>query len=343
MRNETRVKFDQYLSRQAELNHVPVSTVTKMFSVDPSVTQVIENRIQESSDFLNRINISPVSEQEGEKLGLGVDDPIASTTDTLVGAREPAMVGSIDSTKYRCEQTNSDTAIRYARLDMWGKFKDFQTRITNQIVQRRGLDRVMIGLNGTTRAATSNKALNPLLQDVNVGWLEKYRLESPQRVLTGKTITSRDQNNAIIAVGDYGNLDSMAYDGVNSFIDPWFQDDTGLIVICGRNLLADRYFPILNTLSLTNPNAEALAGQVLLSQHQIGGMPTYRVPYFPPNAMLITRFDNLSIYWQEGTHRRMIQDEPSRDRIVTYESSNDAYVVEDYGCGCLLENITAAV
>ncbi|MBL5864424.1 phage major capsid protein, P2 family [Serratia fonticola] len=342
MKNETRVKFDQYLSRQAELNHVSVGSVMAKFSVDPSITQTLENRIQESSEFLTRINISPVSEQEGEKLGLGVDDPIASTTDTTVERRQPASVESLDSGKYRCEQTNSDTFIRYARLDAWAKFKDFQARVTNQIVKRRGLDRIMIGLNGVTRAAKSNKAQNPLLQDVNVGWLQKYRLESPQRVLAGKTITSRDQDNAIIATGDYGNLDALAYDAVNSLIDPWFQDDTDLVVICGRNLLSDRYFPILNTLSKTNPNTEALAGKVLLSQQQIGAMPTYRVPYFPPNAMLITRFDNLSIYWQEDTHRRMIKDEPEWDRIATYESSNDAYVVEDYGCGCLIEDITPA-
>ncbi|WP_337263337.1 MULTISPECIES: phage major capsid protein, P2 family [unclassified Serratia (in: enterobacteria)] len=342
MRNETRVQFDKYLSRQAELNHIPVSSVTAKFSVDPSITQTLENRIQESSEFLTRINISSVSEQEGEKLGLGIDGPIASTTDTTVERRQPASVDNLDSGKYRCEQTNSDTFIRYARLDAFAKFKDFQARVTNQIIKRRGLDRIMIGLNGVSRAAKSNKAQNPLLQDVNIGWLQKYRLYSPQRVLAGKTVTSRDEDNNIIAKGDYGNLDALAYDAVNSLIDPWFQDDTGLIVICGRNLLSDKYFPILNTLSKTNPNSEALAGQVLLSQQQIGAMPTYRVPYFPPNAMLITRFDNLSIYWQEDTHRRMIRDEPEWDRIATYESSNDAYVVEDYGCGCLIEDITPA-
>ncbi len=28
-----------------------------------------------------------------------------------------------------------------------------------------------------------------------------------------------------------------------------------------------------------------------------------------------------------------------KNRIENYESSNDAYVVEDYGLGCLIENI----
>ena len=38
--------------------------------------------------------------------------------------------------------------------------------------------------------------------------------------------------------------------------------------------------------------------------------------------------------------RRYLKEEPEWNRISNYESSNDAYVVEDYGLGCLLENIT---
>lgn len=68
-------------------------------------------------------------------------------------------------------------------------------------------------------------------------------------------------------------------------------------------------------------------------------MPAARVPYFPDNAILITRFDNLSIYFQEGARRRRVEDVPKRDRIENYESSNDAYVIEDLGLAALVENI----
>jgi len=57
-----------------------------------------------------------------------------------------------------------------------------------------------------------------------------------------------------------------------------------------------------------------------------------RAPFFPPNALLITRLDNLSIYWQEDTRRRSVIDNPKRDRIENFESVNEAYVVEDYRC-----------
>jgi len=55
--------------------------------------------------------------------------------------------------------------------------------------------------------------------------------------------------------------------------------------------------------------------------------------------MLITRLDNLSIYVQDDTRRRSIIDNPKRDRVENLESVNEAYVVEDYDCTCLIENI----
>jgi Phage major capsid protein, P2 family len=80
---------------------------------------------------------------------------------------------------------------------------------------------------------------------------------------------------------------------------------------------------------------------MIVSQKRIGGLPAVSVPYFPANAMMVQRLDNLSIYWQEGARRRTIVDNAKRDRIENFESSNDAYVVEDFGAGCMVENITA--
>ena len=66
------------------------------------------------------------------------------------------------------------------------------------------------------------------------------------------------------------------------------------------------------------------------------------MPFFPDNALLITTYDNLSIYWQEGARRRRMEDNPKRDRVENYESSNDAYVVENTGMAAMVENIEIA-
>lgn len=331
MKKNTRKAFDNYAARLAQLNDT--GSVGQTFSVDPSIQQKLESKMQESSEFLSKINIIGVAEQEGEKLGLGISGPIAGRTNTSAGDRQTRDLTGISSQKYRCEKTNFDTHIGYQKLDAWAKFPDFQTRIASAILARQALDRMVIGFNGISIAADTNIATSPLLQDVNKGWLQHFREQAPERVLDEVVPTSGKVK--IGDAGDYKNLDAAVADGIN-MLDPWYQEDTGLVCIVGRKLLNDKYFPLINT---KQAPSETLAADIIISQKRIGGLPAVRVPYFPDNAILITRFDNLSIYWQEGGRRRRVVDEAKRDRIENYESSNDAYVVEDFGLGAVIENI----
>jgi P2 family phage major capsid protein len=334
MQNPTRLLFNTYLKAIAELN--AITDPTKKFAVSQPVQQTLEKHLQESSAFLNSINVAPVTQQMGEKLGLGVGGPIAGTTDTKVKARETVDPTDIDANGYFCSQTNFDSHIPYAKLDMWAQFPNFQTLIRDLIVTRQALDRIMIGFNGTKRAATSDRAQNPLLQDVNKGWLQQYRENAPQRVLSKGEI---DGKVTIGADGDYKNLDAAVYDARTSLIDPWHRQDTQLVAILGDALMKDKYFPIVNS---DNKPTEQIAADLIISQKRVGGIPAVTVPYFPANGVLVTRLDNLSLYYQAGGRRRTIVENASRDRIENFESSNDAYVVEDFGAGCLIENIELA-
>lgn len=335
MKNTTRVAFDAYVARQAELNGVPVSAVGSKFSVEPSVQQTLENKIQESSAFLSKINIIQVDDQEGEKIGLGVSGPIASRTNTSEKAREPRSLHQLDSNNYCCEKTNFDWFLTYHQLDVWAKFPDFQLRVTQALAQRIALDRIMIGFNGKSVAAQTNPEVNTLLQDVNKGWLQHIREGAPQRNMTE---TEGGNGKVIVNSGGagYKNLDALVEDAVSNLLDPWFSDDTELVVICGRKLISSKYFAITNN---ADKATEKVANGLLKAQKVIGGLPAIRVPYMPEDAILITRFDNLSIYQQAGAMRRSIIDNPARDRIDSFISSNDAYVVEDLGAAALIENI----
>ncbi|MCL1861838.1 MAG: phage major capsid protein, P2 family [Proteobacteria bacterium] len=336
MRNESRIQFDAYMARIAELNHV--ANAATRFSVEPSVQQTLEQKIQESSEFLGRINNVGVIEQQGEKIGLGIGSTIANTVDTRLPEkrRVPFDPTALASNKYECTQTNFDTALRYAKIDSWAKFPDFQNKLRDAIIKRQALDIITIGFNGVSRADTSNREANPLLQDVNKGWLQHIREDAPARVM------SDGAEEGVLHVydgGDYANLDALVFDAVNELIDPWYREDTELVVVLGRGLFADKYFPLINT---TQPPSETLALDLLVSQKRVGGLQTVRAPYFPDGTILITRLDNLSRYYQEGARRRHIKDNPEKDQIENYESSNDAYVVEDYGCAALIENIVTA-
>jgi P2 family phage major capsid protein len=326
MRNETRVLFNEYVQDMAKLNGVPDATVK--FNVSPSIQQKIEAKQTESSAFLGKINMVPVDEQQGEKLGLGVGAPIASTTDTSVKDRETADLVDMDGNAYICTQTNSDTHIGYNKLDMWAKFPNFQTLIQQAIVKRQALDRICVGFNGKSREASSDRAANPLLQDVNKGWLQKL-------MATGKTAGKV----TIGANGDYANLDALVYDMLNSLLDAWHVESPDLVVMVGRGLMADKYFPLINQAA---PATEQLAGDIVISQKRMGGLPAASVPFFPAGTVAITSYDNLSIYFQNGARRRTIVDNAKRDRIEDYNSSNDAFVIEDLGKACMAENIVLA-
>jgi len=333
MRTETRTQFNQFTRRVAELNNVDAATLS--FSVEPTVQQTMEQRIQESSAFLSSINMPGVIDLKGEKIGVGVNGTIAGRTDTSGDAeRVPADVTALDSHGFECVQTNYDTAIPYARLDAWARQKNFQTVLRDAIIKRQALDRIMIGLNGTSIAKTTNRAANPLLQDVNKGWLQKYREHAAKRVMAkGKT-------DGVVKVGgadrDYANLDALVMDVVSNLIDPWHQQDPGLVVVLGRNLVHDKYFPIIDKDSAPT---EQLAADLVLGTKRIGGLQPVIVPFMPADALIVTSLDNLSLYWQIGGRRRYIEEQPAKNRVANFESSNDDYVVEDYGRGAVVENI----
>ncbi|MXO73569.1 phage major capsid protein, P2 family [Alteraurantiacibacter buctensis] len=367
MRKETRALFNAYVSQIALLNGLEAGDANTKFAVAPVVEQTLEEKIKHSSEFLELINVEPVTQQKGEVLGLGVTRTMAGRTDTSgAGVRNPT--DPTDSSKLReyiCEKTDFDWSQSYALMDAWRHKPDFQTKIRDAILKQQGRDRIMIGWNGTSVAATTDRVANPLLQDVNIGWLHKIRTLAAAQVFNDGSLTVETDgtNNAALkaiyvkpgvelfdanaehdevggsahAVADYASLDALVLDA-KRLLPEWHRGDTELVVIVGHDLVDDKYFTIAQETGATATEVEA-TDRILRSTKQLGGLQAVRVPFFPANAVLITRLDNLSIYWQEETRRRMLKDEPEKNRIANYESVNEAYVVEDYELTVLVENI----
>lgn len=363
MHRDTRVLFTAYVSQIALLNGVSAHEVTSTkFAVAPTVEQKLEEVIKQSSEFLGLINITPVIQQSGDKVGLGTTRTIAGRTNTAAGNRRTPTDPTDTSLKdqYFCRQTNFDTALKYSKIDAWRHKPEFQTIIRDSIAKQVGRDRIMIGWHGTSAAVATDRIANPLLQDVNFGWLYKLRTNAPAQVLDDGDLTVYDDgtnnpgveaiyvkpgvdlydesaDNAATADADYASLDALVLDA-KSLIPEWLRGDTGLVVIVGHDLVDEKYFNIAQTTGATATEVEA-TDRILRSDKQLGGLPAVRVPFFPADAILITRLDNLSIYFQEGTRRRMVKDEPALDQIENYESVNEDYVVEDYELCSLVENI----
>ncbi len=340
MRKETRFKFNQYMSRIAELNGVEVADLNKKFNVEPSVTQTLFDKIQQSSSFLKLINMVTVGELTEEKVGIDVTGTIASNADTANGVeRQTADFSKLDAYRYFCNPVNFDYHLTYNKLDLWARYQDFQIRIRNAIIKRQALDYITIGFNGVSRAATSDRKQNPLLQDVAVGWLQKYRNDAPERVMS--SITDADGNVISNTIkigkgGHYANLDALVMDAFESLVEEIHRENPEMVVICGRRILTDKYFPMINKFQA---NTEQLAGELIISQKTIGQLQAVRAPFFPANSIFITTLDNISIYLYEGGHRRHIIENPKLDRVENYEQVKVDFVIEDYEAGCLIENI----
>lgn len=360
MKNTTRALFTDYVSQIALLNHVP--SATQKFAVDPSVEQILEDKIRNTSEFLGLINMMPVTQQEGEVLGIGVTRSIAGRTNTAGGTRrnptDPG--GSEQKYTYLCKQTNFDWARGYAILDAWRHRANFEQILRDDIIEQMAMDRQMIGFWGTSAAAQTDRVANPNLSDVNIGWLHKIRTDAPAQVMAdgaltvhsngtdddalnaiyvkaGVTLFDESAANAQTAEADYSSLDALVLDAKRG-IHERYRGDNDLVVIVGHELLDDKYFSIAQETGATASEVES-TDRILRSTKMMGGLPAIRVSGFPGRSIMITKLSNLSIYWQEETRRRQLVDEPEYDRVANYESVNEAYVVEEYKLVVLVENI----
>ena len=322
---------------------------------------------RQSSEFLSLINVTPVIDQTEQTLGLVTNRSMAGRTNTSGGNRRNPTdpTGEDETNTYFCRKTDFDWAMSYARLDAWRHRPEFETLLRDEILRQQARDRIMIGWNGTSAAATTDRVANPLLQDVNIGWLQNIRTRAPAQVMSDGSLTVRsngtnntglkaiyvkpgvvlfDANAAYNATGgsanavaDYSSLDALVLDA-KRLLPEWHRNRTDLVVIVGQDLVDDKYFTIAQTTGATATEVEA-TDRILRSNKQLGGLPAMAVPFFPGNAILITTLKNLSIYYQEGTRRRFLKDEPEYNRIANYESVNEDYVVEDYELVAFVENI----
>lgn len=131
--------------------------------------------------------------------------------------------------------------------------------------------------------------------------------------------------------------DALVYDALHSMVEPWYRESPDMVVLVGRKLMSDKYFPLINQ---DQAPTEQNALDYIVSQKRMGGLQAVQVPFMPEGSLMITTLENLSLYYQIGGRRRHIIDNPKRNRVENYESSNEAYVVEDFGAGCVVENIT---
>jgi P2 family phage major capsid protein len=340
--------------------------VSRLFALDPTSEQRLEDLQREQVGFLNRINVIGVRDLIGSVIGLGTEDMIASRTSEASLPRKPKYIGQLDDREYRLYDTEFDTKLPWQIIDNWSKFADFAQRYSRHVAISVALSRISVGWHGLTAAANTNPVANPNGEDVNIGWLQKLRLEKPEHVMGRNTVTAGGVTtatgtakpiyigaNSDIGDGDYKNIDALAYDMISG-MPTWARSSTDHVVLVSQDLVDEKYFPMINrplstTIDGGRATSDVMTRDIIMSAQQIGGRPAAIVPKFPEGTMLITPLgqpdasdsSNLSIYFQEGSRRRYIMDKPEiKASLVDYNSVNEGYVFEDTDFAVLAENIT---
>ena len=310
-----------------------VELSTKMFSVEPTIAQELNDAITAKSDFLQRINVIGVSEIKGQKVFLGVSGPVTGRTNTKTTDREAKDASALDDSTYELFSTESDVSLPYAKIDAWAKFPDFHQRYSAAVQKQIALDRIMVGFHGTSAAPQTDIVANPMLQDVNKGWLQIAREQIPQQVmsqgLTAGKVTLGEG-------GDYANLDALVHD-TKQLVDERLRDGGDLIAIIGSDLLAADKAKLYAKQGDVPTEKERIEDAQVIATY--GGLPSFSVPFFPVNAVTVTSFDNLSIYFQDSSWRKQTIDNPKRSRVEDYNSRNEGYVIEQLEKFAMTENV----
>ncbi|WP_339538380.1 phage major capsid protein, P2 family [Pseudomonas sp. RA_15y_Pfl2_54] len=299
-----------------------VQDASRQFAVEPAIAQELNDKITEKSDFLSRINVVPVSEIKGQKVMIGVTGPVSSRTNTKTTDREAKDFSDLSGLDYELFHTESDVGLSFAKIDSWAKFPDFADRYSAAVQRQIALDRIMIGWHGTHAAPQTDIVAHPMLEDVNKGWLQIAREQIPAQVLKeGKTAGKI----TLGAGGDYANLDALVHD-VKQMIDPVFRDAGDLIAIIGSDLLANDKGKLYAKQGDTPTEKERIEGAQVIATY--GGLPSFLIPHFPATGLVVTSWDNLSLYFQDSSWRRHLIENPKRSRVEDYNGRNEGYVIE---------------
>lgn len=336
--------LDRHFANTARAFGVPVGNPSagQHYAATPSVAQTIyEKIVEDGNPFLSRINVVPVSELKGDKVGMSLTGRVASRTDTSgAGERTPKHLANTDAKGYELYPTEFDVALKYALIDAWAKFPDFAARYMRLVRQAIGNDMLQTGWTGTSVAATTNIGANPLLQDLNKGWLQHIREfdSGSQRLLGGAkgvagavTLGESDE-----AIGGFVNLDVLAQ-AAREMLPIYHRNNPNLVLIAGSNVLSYQQETYYKTNGNTPTEKAVLNGEITRAYD---AMPSFYAPFFPASSILVTTLSNLSIYYQDSSVRRLQKDKPEKNEVQDFNSVNLGYVVEDEELCALVENIT---
>ncbi|MGC6029844.1 phage major capsid protein, P2 family [Enterobacter kobei] len=323
MKNETRALFQQLQERMAKQYGVNQDIVLagKQFNITGPQGEKLLGAVQAQTPFLQKINMPLVTDIQGEKVYAGLQK-------TITGRRKKGRYRQTldtDGALYQCVETDSGIIIPWVRLDTWARMGNMMMALYAKYVQQQiALDQCMIGWRGISVADDTDTDANPLLQDVNKGWMQWMRDNKPENIMEEGATTGKISIYG--ANADYANLDELGYDLKQGLGDA-HRERTDLVFMVGADLVAKEASIVSKDKGLVPTERGAIKEYNLMGT--FGGMPAVVLPNFPARGANITTYENLSIYTQDASQRRSVKDDDDEKGVIDSYLRRETYVVED--------------
>lgn len=329
-----RKKVIEFVSQTGKLYG---ADATQEFTVLPSMLQELNQLlVLDGSPFLQKINVMPVSELKGEKIFLSATGLVSGRA--LIDAtheRVPVDPSDLSNKMFELFSIESDVALPYAKIDAWSKFPNFAALWNATVRQSIANDRVKVGWHGLAAADVTDKSANPNGEDVASGWLQQIRGYN-----TASQYVDGSDGAVLLGSSTFPNLDYLV-NVTKSRINQVFINDPDLVAFISQDLAS---YAEAQFFLKAGKNAEQK--DLLLQPNQLlknyGGLPSFSIPFMPNGTILVTSYNNLSIYYQDTSWRRLIRDWAPKKRYEDFTSRNEGYVVEDFRKTSLVDGITTS-
>ena len=323
MKKETKVLFKKLQEKMAAQYGADLADIQagKQFEITGPQGEKLLGTIQAQTPFLQKINMPTVDELQGEKVFAGLQK-------TITGRRKQGRYRQTldpDGAKYLCVETDSGIIIPWLRLDTWARMGSQMMQLYATYVQQQiALDQCMVAWRGTHVADNTDATANPLLEDLNKGFMQWMRDNKPENIMEEGATAGKISIYG--ASADYANLDDLGYD-LRQGLGDAHRERTDLVFMVGADLVAKEAAIVSKDKGLV-PTERAAVKQFDL-MGTFGGMPAVILPNFPARGAVITTYNNLSIYTQGASMRRKVKDDDDEKGVIDSYLRREAYVVED--------------
>ena len=322
----------QFTLDQAEMHSLTPEAIDAgaRFTLAPDSERNWLTAVQNSNEFLSKLDVDTCDAQVVENLYSEEMGLVSGRTDTNEKDRPTTDLAGLMGISYTAVKTQHDTHITFDEYNRWARRNraKFQAYIAEKRAASKSNDMMKIAWHGKEVAKTTDKAKNPLGQDVNIGFIERVRKHYPQNIIDGT-----EEGITIGKGGTYESLD-QAVIAMKAMIPKELQN--GLELYASDEFFVDRDMKMVEKVTVTEAGDKSLQ-KVFTTV--AGGIHAETPPFFPDNTLILTSPKNLAIRTQEGSVRVGMKKNHARSREEFYNEANEFYAVKDYRKIVILTNV----